>query len=86
MEDEAFYDFMLDDLERLERVHHHREFVPETQESDKAVVGEHPHSPVISGIVSAVTGAVKTTVDAVAAKIHDVTERRKSVVSGSSGH
>ncbi|KAK4451040.1 hypothetical protein QBC34DRAFT_323422 [Podospora aff. communis PSN243] len=78
MEDEEFFHCMLDDLERLERVHHHSEFPPFYRYNTRTVESEHTHSPLLSGIVSALSGAVKTTIEAVTAK---VSERRKSVAS-----
>jgi len=70
MEDEEFYQFMLDDLERLERVHHHVEFV-ETRRQAERDIDHAPHSPLLSGLMSVVGGAVKTTFEALA---HKVTE------------
>ncbi|KAK0639818.1 hypothetical protein B0T16DRAFT_423775 [Cercophora newfieldiana] len=77
MEDEEFYHFMLDDLERLERVHHHIEPPPTKPFTLKSFATEHTHSPLISGFVSTLSGAVKTKLEAVAAK---VAERRRSSV------
>lgn len=64
---------MLDDLERLERVHHHRELPPEptvlprrrssfTQATHDLLT----HNPWASGLRTAVTDALRASIDAVA--------------------
>jgi len=78
MEDEEFFHCMLDDLERLERVHHHAEFPPIYRYNARTFGDEHTHNPLLSGVVSALSGAVKTTIEALAAK---VSERRKLPVA-----
>ncbi|KXX78130.1 hypothetical protein MMYC01_205101 [Madurella mycetomatis] len=79
MEDEEFYHFMLDDLERLEQAHRHSQFPSARQLGAKDINGEHTHSPMLSGFVSALSNVVKTTMDTIAARI---SERRKSTTVG----
>ena len=76
MEDEEFYHCMINDLERLERVHHHVEHPPTKLFNIKTFSINHTPSPLISGFVSTLSGAVKTKLETVAAK---VAERRRSV-------
>ncbi|KAK3358172.1 hypothetical protein B0T25DRAFT_541069 [Lasiosphaeria hispida] len=72
MEDEEYYHMMLDDLERLERVHHHPEFLPgpswqqRNTAKDTATITnmqKHTSGPWLSGLRVAVTGTVKASVD-----------------------
>ncbi|KAK4214271.1 hypothetical protein QBC37DRAFT_421544 [Rhypophila decipiens] len=75
MEDEEYYHMMMDDLERLERVHHHRE--PDAEflawEARQQGQSHHQHhlsrrdsltSPLLSGLRVAITGVVKAGIDA----------------------
>ena len=81
MEDEEYYHMMQDDLERLERVHHHHSqyFNQRTsQPGDKPV-----HSALISGLRLAVLGAVKAGLDVVGTGRDG--KRRKSIHAGA-GH
>lgn len=87
MEDEEYYRMMMDDLERLERVHHHQEPAANSPLSAEWETARQHQirrrdssttSPWISGIRVAITGAVKAGIDAA--------RRRTSVVSNHSGH
>ena len=84
MEDEEFYHCMLDDLERLERVHHHVEFVETGRQAERDIDHDAPHSPLLSGLVSAVGGAVKMTFETLAHKVSE--GGRRWSVSSSSAH
>lgn len=76
MEDEEHYHLMIEDLERLERVHHHRE--PDAQFLQwEARQQESVTNPWVSGIRFAISGAVKAGIEAA----KRTAERRRSVAS-----
>jgi hypothetical protein len=54
MEDEEYYHVMLNDLERLERVHHH------VDHRDSKIRRERLRNPFISGIRFALNGAISS--------------------------
>ncbi len=76
MEDEEYYHMMLTDLERLERVHHHNDPVPELEprpsttrrrDSISSVLQRHMHtSHWMSELRTAFSGAVRVGIDALA--------------------
>ncbi|KAK4180219.1 hypothetical protein QBC36DRAFT_41603 [Triangularia setosa] len=59
MEDEEYYHMMLDDMERLERVHHHVSYPSDYQQA-KQHHQQHTHSPFISGLRVAINSAFKS--------------------------
>ncbi|KAK1756467.1 hypothetical protein QBC47DRAFT_401369 [Echria macrotheca] len=83
MEDEEFYHLMIQDLDRLERVHHHIEPPPPPEDIPhshphtttrrrrlSAVLSERTiHSPWVSGIRTALGDAVRAGIEAVAQRV-----------------
>jgi len=80
MEDDEYYRMMMEDLETLERVHHHQESRP-TQQHRKLSSAE-DHSPWISGLRMAFHGVARTSIDVVRTKAASV-KRRMSFASDS---
>ncbi|KAK4202164.1 hypothetical protein QBC40DRAFT_277076 [Triangularia verruculosa] len=60
MEDEEYYHMMLEDMERLERVHHHVSHPSGYQQPDQS---SHTHSPLISGLRLAINSAFKSGIE-----------------------
>ncbi|KAK3302781.1 uncharacterized protein B0T15DRAFT_315031 [Chaetomium strumarium] len=64
MEDEEYYHMMLEDMERLTRVHHHYPSLPNTRDPSPARQPHHqqqqpqPHSPWVSGLRLALDNAL----------------------------
>lgn len=56
MEDEEYFFMMLEDMERLERVHHHHQEFPDTRIPPP---NDRLHSPWVSGLRLALNEAVK---------------------------
>lgn len=77
MEDGEYYHIMLNDLERLERVHHHIGHREELRRQQ-----ERGYSPFISGFRLALSGAIKSGLDRLHVGVSwNEGRRRKSVAS-----
>ncbi|KAK3984574.1 hypothetical protein QBC44DRAFT_11599 [Cladorrhinum sp. PSN332] len=60
MEDEEYYHMMIDDLERLERVHHHTSHPSEHELLTRQMNQQPLHNPFVSGLRLALNNALKS--------------------------